>query len=471
MTQPGEPMRKHPLNWTLGPTATAWSEPERFIPASVPGAVQLDWAAAQGWAPPEHSRSLNLRYAERGLPILVDYEWMEDVYWLYRTRLDIEPPSPGERLYFVARVDYRCEIRLDGQVMHAQEGMFTPITLDLTDRATRGGTLEVLVFPAPKVYHDPVDEKQAMQSCKPAVSYGWDFHPRLIPLGIWDGGYLEVRPACHFSSAEVRYEMNDSLGHADVRLEVSLSQAAPGRLKWTLTGPAGETVFEKEAPLAGTQHHLLSGSVESPELWWPNGQGNQSLYRSTVELRDEDGGLLDIRRSSLGFRRIRLVPHALSWEDPDNAQFPNSRNKPPITLEVNGRVVFGKGSNWVNPDIFPGRTTAETYRPLLNAARDANFNLLRCWGGGPVPRDSFFDLCDELGLLIWQEFPLACGNYEGTPAYLRVLDQESRSIIRRLRSRACLALWCGGNELFNNWSGMTDQDLALAPAQSEHLRS
>ncbi|RPJ59293.1 MAG: hypothetical protein EHM23_14545 [Acidobacteria bacterium] len=299
-----------------------------------------------------------------------------------------------------------------------------------------------------------------MQSCKPAVSYGWDFHPRLIPLGIWEGGYLELRPVCHILAAEIRYELNDSLTKADLRLNAMLSEAGHGSLRWTLKDPRGKMIFEQETPLAGTRCDLC-GTIDFPALWWPNGQGSQPLYHSTVELLDEAGAIIDARRSRIGFRRVRLVAHAFSWEDPDNAQFPNSRNKPPITLEINGRTIFGKGSNWVGPDIFPGRVSAETYKRLLEAARDANLNLLRCWGGAPVQKDAFFDLCDELGLMIWQEFPLACGNYEGTPEYLSILDQESQSIIRRLRSRTCVVLWCGGNELFNSWSRMTDQDPAL----------
>lgn len=132
-----------------------------------------------------------------------------------------------------------------------------------------------------------------------------------------------------------------------------------------------------------------------------------------------------------------------------------------MTLEVNGRAIFAKGSNWVSPDIFPGPITGETYRPLVTLAQEAHLNLLRAWGGAPVPKESFFDLCDQVGLLVWQEFPLACNPYPDDAAYLRVLDQESRSIIRRLRRHPCLALWSGGNELFNSWSGMDDQALPL----------
>lgn len=130
-------------------------------------------------------------------------------------------------------------------------------------------------------------------------------------------------------------------------------------------------------------------------------------------------------------------------------------------MTLNNVPVFCKGSNWVNPEVFPGTIRKETYQPLLQLAKDAHMNLLRVWGGGIVNKDSFFDLCDEMGLMVWQEFPLACNQYRGTKSYLAVLEQEARAVIRRLRGRASLALWCGGNELFNSWSKMTDQSAAL----------
>jgi beta-mannosidase len=435
--------------------------PVDFFPAVVPGAVQLDWAAAHNWPAIEYQADYPVRYDDRNVPIALDYEWMEDVYWVYRTMLEFVPPISGQRLFFVCGgVDYHFQVRINNQVIHAQEGMFTPFEIDITDKAQPGDTLEVLVFPVPKMYHRPVDEKQSNQSCKPAVSYGWDFHLRLIPLGIWQETYLEIRPDIHIRSVEVFYELSANLDRSNVRLEVVTSQKIRGSIRWSVHNPAGQLVIDTQSTV-GRSHHHLSGTVEAPDLWWPNGQGSPVLYTSMTELFDETGVLLDSRNSRVGFRRVRLIPHAYSWNDPDNAGFPNSRNKPPITLEINGRVIFAKGSNWVGPDIFPGRITTETYRPLLQAARVANFNLLRCWGGAPIQKEGFFDLCDELGIMIWQEFPLACGQYDGTPTYLQVLDQESRSIIIRLRSHASVVLWCGGNELFNNWSGMTEQDLAL----------
>lgn len=452
---------KKPLSWKVGYTKEAGLLPENFIPAVVPGAVQLDWAGAHAWPPIEYQAEYPVRYEQRNVPIATDYEWMEDVYWLYRATLDYDPLTNGQRIYFFCGgIDYRFQIRLNDKAIFEQEGMFTPVEIDLTDKAQAGDILDVLVHPVPKLYQTPVDEKQSNQSCKPAVSYGWDFHPRLIPLGIWQEAYLDIRPAFHVRSAEVFYELVQNFDRVDLRLEVTTSQKSQAPIKWTIRDPDGQVILEKEGSVGRSRHHL-AGSISSPELWWPNGQGKPSLYTSSIELFDKNGGLLETRMSRIGFRSVRLIPHAQSWDDPDNANFPNSRNKPPITLEINGRPIFAKGSNWVGPDIFPGRITDNNYHALLQAAHDANFNMLRCWGGAPVQKEGFFDLCDELGIMVWQEFPLACGLYEGTPSYLRVLDQESRSIIQRLRPHPCVVMWCGGNELFNNWSRMTDQDLAL----------
>jgi beta-mannosidase len=433
--------------------------PEEFVPATVPGAVQLDWARARRWPLPEYAP---LKFtASDSVVVATDYAWMEDVFWLYRTRLDFKRPHRDQRLFLViGGVDYKWEVRLNGRTLHRYEGMFTPFEADLTRRAAPGDWLEVLVWPAPRWRRLPAENALPLHFCKPPFSYGWDFHPRLVPLGIWQDACLEIRPACHLKSAETFYELSDKLDRAETRLDVTLNQAGPGRLRWRVFDPTGKRVVDRETRLRGTRI-VLRASIERPQLWWPNGQGAASLYRSDIELLDRKGSRMDARTARLGFRRIRLVPHESNWNDPDIAGFPVTRNKPPITFEVNGRRIFAKGSNWVSPDLFPGRIRDRTLRRLLNFARASHFNLLRCWGGSPVPNDSFYELCDERGLMVWQEFPLACGRYEGTPAYLKVLHRESRSIIRRLRSRPSLALWCGGNELFNAWSRMTDQDLAL----------
>jgi beta-mannosidase len=196
-----------------------------------------------------------------------------------------------------------------------------------------------------------------------------------------------------------------------------------------------------------------------PTLWWPATEGDPELYTSLVETLDADGSVVQRVEQRVGLRRIRLVmAPGQFWQ---YGHWFVSQPSVPITFEVNGRSIFARGANWMCPEIFPGTLTPQRYREQLALFAGANFNLLRSWGGAIVNKTAFFDQCDEMGIMVWQEFPLCCNRYEGTPTYLRVLDQESRAIIGRLRRHACVALWCGGNELFNGWSGMTAQDLPL----------
>jgi beta-mannosidase len=423
-----------PLAWEVGPTSQAAQPPSALVPAEVPGAVQLDWARAQGL--PDYWRADNYKL----------FAGLEDQYWLYRARLELPELGHDERVFFVCGgVDYRCRVSLEGQVLLEHEGMFSPFEIDLTDRARSGDALEILVFPAPKVRGAADDRTQARHSNKPPVSYGWDFHPRLIPLGIWQETGLEVRPACHVTDVDFRYALSDDFEEAAITVTVSTTEPADAHVSWRLLEPSGRIALSSSVPGA---------RLKRPRLWWPNGEGAPNLYTLEVLL---NGSLTRTRK--VGFRRVRLLMHEGAWQEPST--FPKSRSHPPITLEVNGRVIFARGSNWVCPEIFPGTLSAESYRPLLALAKIANFNLLRCWGGAIANKEPFYEICDELGLLVWTEFQLACNNYDADGAYLDVLDQESRAIIARVRQHPSLALWCGGNELFNAWSGMTDQHLAL----------
>ncbi len=470
---PRESRRRHSLLWNVGHHARLKDEPGHLCEALVPGAVQLDWARSNGWPP--YWQGENFR----------DYRWMEDVFWTYETRL--EPPSlaAGERLFFVCGgVDYQFVIKLNNKVLHSQEGMFTPVEIELTGEIAGDDVLKVTVFPAPKSRGaakpaepdkrtdkketwfawdalSPDNHTQANASCKPAVSYGWDFHPRLIPLGIWKEAFLEVRPPVFLNGARIDYRLSEDLESVEISLDAIGEVPPRGSLRWTLTDPDGAVVIEET--FRSPKHRR---TIENPVLWWPHDQGRPALYTSCVELLGGEGQVLDSHRSRVGFRRVRLVMAPGQWDRPMPVPAINERSRPPMTLEINGRSLFAKGANWVSPEIFPGLLSRETYAAQLECARSANMNLLRVWGGAPVPKDSFYETCDELGLMVWQDFPLSCNCYPDDPAYLAVLDQESRSIISALRAHPSLVCWCGGNELFNSWSRMTDQALPLRLLQS-----
>jgi beta-mannosidase len=415
--------------------------------ATVPGAVQLDIAKAEGYAP--------YYYAENWK----DYLWMEDQKFVYVSNFLKPSMEEGERLVFHSRgIDYEFEIIFNGQKMLHQEGMFTPVRVDLTSLLKVNNELRIIIFPIPKKQKQPADRSQASASVKPAVSYGWDWHPRLVPSGIWDDTGLEVIPASHLQEISVQYTLNEELDTAFLTVQVAGQGLGGCRIAWILADSTGRKVDMGYLNTFNDKGVLYSAFAH-PELWWPHDHGDPYRYSYTIELADNNGILLQTFRGHMGFRRVKLVMNEGAWNEPEG--FPKTRSVAPSQLEINGRKIFCKGTNWVNPEIFPGIITRERYEELINRALEAHFNMFRVWGGGIVNKESFYEMCDEKGILVWQEFPLACNDYEDNPEYLEVLKQESGSIIERLREHPSLAIWSGGNELFNSWSGMTDQSLAI----------
>jgi len=430
------------LSWKVGPIGSHDAEPDTWIDAQVPGAVQLDWARHEGWGEP-----LWLEETER-------FDWMAKSYWVYRSQVDLPTLDPGERLTFCCGgVDYFYRVYVNGQERLRQEGMHRPFELDLTSLAGTGVTTEVRVWP---VFGDERPRPPHL-SCKPPVAHGWDFHPFLLPLGIWQDTWIERGPTLRLIDAEVRYTLNEPLDRADVQFQAEVT--GEGQLLWRLTAPDGSIVIEQEVAASGET--TLDAALEQPVLWWPHDQGEPALYHSEVELINEDETVVGRRTATVGFRRIRLVPNDGAATFAMQPGQPTSRTAPPMQLEVNGRRVFGRGSNWVCPDVFPGRITPERYGRQVELARQAGLNLIRVWGGAIIPHDAFYDHCDRYGIMVWQEFPLSCMKHGDHPDYLDTLDHETRTVMRRLRHRASLAIWCSGNELYTPWAGMNEQDLPI----------
>ena len=434
------------LRWCVGYSSDKNAVPEKFYDSSVPGAVQLD--IAKGLNYPDYLFDDNYR----------QLTWMENCYFVYRTEFDIPELTEQEQVWFVSKgIDYQFEIRLNTNVIHAQEGMFTPIEINLTGRLLPHNTIEVLIFPAPKAHDEDQDRTQAALSTKPPVSYGWDWHPRLIPSGIWDETGLQIRKACHLKGAQTTYSLDQNLSQASIRLDYTGTDECEGcTLLWEFLSETGDMVFSVEKPFG----EKLEYTLDNPELWWTHDHGKPYLYESRLTLLSQTGSHpIDTTSQRVGFRRVKLVMNEGTWSEPPG--FPKSRSAAPIQVELNGRRIFVKGTNWVCPDIFPGKVCDENYSELIDIAVESNFNMLRAWGGCSVSKDFFFEYCDRTGILVWQEFPLACNLYPDDKHYLNILRQEAESLVIRLRQHPCLALWCGGNELFNAWSGMTDQALPL----------
>jgi beta-mannosidase len=218
-----------------------------------------------------------------------------------------------------------------------------------------------------------------------------------------------------------------------VRLEVErasaadLSAAAHIRLN-------GQTVVSGQVEVAGdtADIHL---EITDPQLWWPNGLGAQPLYEVMIELLTDQTRLIDTVSKRIGLRELRLDRHDDQWGE--SFQF-----------VCNGVPFFAKGANWIPADTFATRVTRADYARLLNDAAVANMNMLRVWGGGIYEEDVFYDLCDELGLCIWQDFMFSCATYPAfDAAFMANVKAEAEDNVRRIRHHPCMALWCGNNEL------------------------
>jgi beta-mannosidase len=319
---------KLPADWELGFQKEKDLQPQEWHPASVPGAVQLDMM-----------HTLEERDWTRGDGYR-QFRWMEDVWWTYRTRFDKPSLSGSNRLYFHSKgIDYAFEISLNGKVLLEQEGMFRRVDLDLTDYLEEKNDLRILISPVPKSHHERDDRTQANRAFKPAVSYGWDWHPRLVPLGIWDETSLEIRRD-FLHDIHTRYSLDDSLENAD--LAITARVAAGVESVSVSVECKGDTVHQQEFRQGEGE---FSGSIklEKIRLWWPAGHGEPDLYELVVSAFDRNHKLMDEHLTTIGFRKVRLVRNTgTEREDPG---FPKSRLLPPVTLEINNRRIFAQGTN------------------------------------------------------------------------------------------------------------------------------
>jgi beta-mannosidase len=265
---------------------------------------------------------------------------------------------------------------------------------------------------------------------KAQYSFGWDWGPKLTTSGIWRDIRLEAFSKCRIKSMHARVARLDHR-RAEVRIDIELDRfrRLPTNLRVRVIGPEYDAV---QTVTARANDVAVVVRIPSPHLWWPNGYGDQPLYRAEV-VASVDGMECDSKITSFGIRTIRL----LQEKDTEGRSF---------VVEVNGVKIFCKGADWIPADSFLPRIPTNTYERLLTLARDAHMNMLRVWGGGIYEQDYFYDVCDRLGLLVWQDFMFACGEYPQYREFLRNVEDEATKAIVRLRNHPSLAIWCGNNE-------------------------
>jgi beta-mannosidase len=267
--------------------------------------------------------------------------------------------------------------------------------------------------------------------------FGWDWGPRLPTSGIWREIKLEGFSAARLG--DVHIQQHHEGGNVSLTATVFVKEwmADNLTLQLHLTHPNG-WLQQVGVAVNGKQPICLTLNVDSPQLWWPNGLGAQPLYQAEVVLAD-NGRCLEQKNFQLGLRTLELRQEPDAWGKT-------------FTFVVNGVPIFAKGADWIPADSFPTRLTCERYERWIKDTAAANMNMLRVWGGGYYEDEAFYDLCDRYGILVWQDFMFACAPYPlDEPEFTENVKVEVDEAIRRLRHRACLALWSGNNEIEMMW--------------------
>jgi len=383
------------------------------------------------------------------------YQGLSDNPWVYRKVFDAPADlleCPRQHLVFEG-LDTIAGIWLNEKLVARTDNMFIGHRFDITDLLKPVGNVLLVKFEPPVKHAQRLMKRHAAFSNadfsnphrvyirKAQYQFGWDFAPTLPGCGIWRPVRIEGLHAARIADVHVR-TIDLAEKTADLRIAVTLESVEDGRWVCALavTGPGFATACDLSFGPGQLMHSTVI-HIPSPRLWWPNGYGEQPLYRLDLELKTPEG-TIDRRTARFGIRTIRLHCPAVEPASPVRHDA-----EPAFQFIVNGRAIYVKGANWTAASMGPGDLTDARYEALLHAARDANMNMLRVWGGGYYESDRFYDLCDELGLLVWQDFTFACAYYPDRQWFLDQVQAEAVRTIERLRNHPCLALWCGNNEI------------------------
>jgi beta-mannosidase len=403
------------------------------ISATVPGCVHTDLLDAGVIDDPYYRDNEN------------KLQWISDTKWIYTRDFMI-----SSDICHCKKIELNCQgldtfstIKINGRVLARTENMFRDFFFDIKSFLRVGSNTISITF-GPVLPYITKMQKQRYLQCgmdfkgsgyvrKEPCNFGWDWGPKLITCGIWKDIEILGYSAGRIKDCLIKQTHTSKKVKLELETAVDKVSARPMSLE-VLVKYKGRTVASTICPVRRSKG-LVTVEVENPQLWWPNGMGKQSLYDVNIKLKDDQGSCVDEICKRIGLRTLELR------QKPD---------KYGVSFEfvANGKPFFAKGANWIPADSFANRVTEKNYRDLLESAVDANMNMLRVWGGGIYENDVFYDICDQLGLCVWQDFMFACSTY---PTYdekfIQSFSAEAVDNIKRLRHHPSIALWCGNNEL------------------------
>jgi len=427
------------------------ADKNQWFPAEVPGCVHTDLLKNGIIEDPFY------RLNEH------DQQWIDKKNWEYRTtcRIDKQTLSKDKVELQFEGLDTYAEVFLNGDKLLTADNMFREWTVDCKQILKEGKNNLRILLKSPinigldklakaKVdYPDPPndfseiggigDKKVSIFTRKAGYHFGWDWGPRLVTSGIWKPVQIK---AWDLATLEYAFFEQNKLTNDQAKLTAKLEINAVEPASATISIKIDEKHNEKKTVSLDRGKNLIEipFTIDNPKKWWPAVLGEQNLYAIEAILADGNGNILNSISHEIGLRTIEVI------REPDSIG-------ESFYFKVNGHPVFMKGANYIPQDVFLNRVSEDKYEHILQSAVDANMNMVRVWGGGIYEKDIFYELCDEKGLLVWQDFMFACSMYPGNKAFLNNVKQEAIDNVKRLRNHPSIAIWCGNNECLGAWKG------------------
>jgi beta-mannosidase len=405
-----------------------------WLPATVPGDVHLDLLANKRIPDPFY------RDDEAKL------QWIDQASWEYEVTFDVPSALLGRANVDLVLdgLDAAAEVYLNDASVLKADSMFRAWRVPVKNRLHAGKNVLRVVFLSPIKAAEQVasgDPWQARTKTeaktyirKAAYEYGWDWGPRFVTSGIWRPVRLEAWDKARIADFAIRQrDVTKEVAHLDAQVEVEAGSAGAATVQVLFNDAGKPVVMTSKAELhPGTNQIEIPVQIEKPKLWFPVGYGDQPLYEFAAQV-SVGGAKADERKAKVGLRSVVLDRHVDKW----------GRS---FQFVVNGIPMFAKGADVIPFDSFPNRVTTADYRRILESAREANMNMIRHWGGGYYETDEFYSICDELGIMVWQDFMFGNDWQPGTYAFKLNIEAEAEDQVRRLRNHPSIVIWSGNNE-------------------------
>ena len=414
---------------------------EKWHPAEVPGTVHTDLYNNELIPDPFYGENEQ------------ELQWIEKENWEYKTVFDLSDSIFNKnniQLCFKG-LDTYADVYLNDSLILKSDNMFREWTIDCKPLLKKTNNKMHIIFRSPFLENEAKFDKLTYElpagndrghkrisvfTRKAPYHFGWDWGPRFVTSGIWRPIEITAWDETLIKDFQI-YQLSLTDNLAKLKTEIEIQSETDTKVLLKLLNDKNILITKEIELHKGVNNIQETFNIRQPKLWWSNGLGDAHLYHFHIEIA-KNGRICDYQNRNFGLRTIEVVQQ-------------NDSIGKSFYFKLNGIPVFMKGANYIPQDAFLPRVNKEDYKELISAAKSTHMNMLRVWGGGVYEQDVFYDLCDENGILVWQDFMFACSMYPGDSAFLSSVEQEAIENVKRLRNHPSIALWCGNNEMQVAW--------------------